>query len=124
MYSSLQQWIAAVPGSPASDRLSGGVLTFQSCDPGVGGATVSTDFQPAVDLVTTRTLVGATLLHSGASVPQARCLAGKLVDTYTVAQLNDPAFGANDRQRGHADAAARRRVPVRVRRRATGCPTA
>ncbi|HEY2880725.1 hypothetical protein [Nocardioides sp.] len=96
MYSSLQQWIAAVPGSPASVRLSGGVLTFQSCDPGVGGATVSTDFQPAVDLVTTRTLVGATLLHSGASVPQARCLAGKLVDTYTVAQLNDPTFGAND----------------------------
>ena len=31
-----------------------------------------------------------------APVPAARCIAGRLVDTYTVAQLSDPTFGTND----------------------------
>jgi len=96
MYSSLREWISAVPGASADVGLTGGLVRFRSCDPGAGGAIVSADFRSAVDVLTTRTFIGATLLHSGASVPQARCLAGRLVDTYSVSQLNDPSFGAND----------------------------
>jgi hypothetical protein len=36
------------------------------------------------------------LLRSGAPKATARCLAGRLVQTYTTAQLSDPTFGKDD----------------------------
>ncbi len=95
MHVALERWIAAAPGSTATVSLSGGLVTFDSCDPGTRTQTVN-DLHAAIDLLTARTLVGITLLHAGAPVTAARCIAGRLVDTYTVAQLDDPTFGAND----------------------------
>lgn len=35
-------------------------------------------------------------MNSGATVPVSRCMADRLVATYSVAQLTDPTFGRGD----------------------------
>ena len=94
--SALQQWAAAAPGSSASVQQVGGRVLFESCDPGTALQAGQDDSEAALTLVGTRSGLGAVLVRSGASHPAARCLAGRLVASYTTAQLDDPAFGRND----------------------------
>jgi hypothetical protein len=96
MLQALQQWIAAVPGTPASVRADGENLLFQSCDPGTGGTVGKQVSEKAVALAVSRTNLGITVLRAGAPDRYARCISDKLIHTYTVAQLSDPQFGSND----------------------------
>jgi hypothetical protein len=96
MDGALQAWVAAGPGSAASVRRVGNEVHFQSCDPGAAAYVGADDSQEAIGLVSTRTQIADAVMRSGASHTRARCLAGRLVETYTLAQLTDPTFGAND----------------------------
>ncbi|HEX2892648.1 MAG TPA: hypothetical protein VHO29_01425 [Marmoricola sp.] len=96
MLQALQQWIAAVPSTPASVQADGADLLFQSCDPGTGGTVGKQVSEKAVALAVARTSLGITVLRTGAPDQYARCIADKLIRAYTVAQLSDPQFGRND----------------------------
>jgi hypothetical protein len=96
MYDALQRWAAGSPSSTVSVSSGGGVVHFQSCDPGTsarGGRDASSD---ALTLVATRNFVGAAFVKQGAPAPVARCVAGRFVEAFSAAQLADPNFGANN----------------------------
>lgn len=66
MYGALQQWARQSPASAAKVSTDGGVLRFESCDPGTsaaGGRDASID---ALTLAATRNFVGAALIKQGA----------------------------------------------------------
>jgi hypothetical protein len=87
------------------------VVRFESCDPGASAAGVGRDAsQDAVSLLTIRASLGVTFLKSGLGEKPARCLAGRLVQEYSVSSLSDPTFGADDPA-----------VQARVRQLAAGC---
>ncbi|HEY3528585.1 MAG TPA: hypothetical protein VGK78_05500 [Nocardioides sp.] len=96
MTGALQQWIADFPGARARVAQAGSRVSFESCDPGTSAQLGNDDSADAVALVSTRALVEVSLLHGGATAAQATCLGDRLVQSYTVAQLTDPTFGAND----------------------------
>jgi hypothetical protein len=96
MLTALRQWIAAVPGSPASVRSEGSGLLFQSCDPGTGTRKGKEDSAQAVALAVSRTNLGVIVMRAGAPDRYARCISDKLIHAYTLAQLSDPGFGKND----------------------------
>jgi hypothetical protein len=96
MYAALQGWVAAAPGSPASVTRTGDVVHFQSCDPGTAVHVGKDDSAQASALLSTRAFLGVGIMRSGVPATTARCIAGRLVQTYSVADLNDPAFGQDD----------------------------
>jgi hypothetical protein len=96
IYSALQGWATATPGSSASVQGAGDQVVFDSCDPGTAVQAGQDDSEAALTLVGTRSGLGAVLLRSGAPPATAQCLAGRLVQTYTTAQLSDPTFGKDD----------------------------
>jgi hypothetical protein len=96
MDGALQAWVAAGPGSAALVSRVGNEVRFQSCDPGETAQVGADDSQQAIGLVTARTQIGDEVMRSGASHTQARCLAGRMVETYALSQLTDPNFGQND----------------------------
>jgi hypothetical protein len=96
MLSSLQQWVAAVPGTPASVSRLGADVQFDSCDPGTSVPAGQDDSQDALNLVTARTSIAVAVERSGAPKTTARCMAGRMVQTYSLAQLTDPTFGQDD----------------------------
>ena len=96
MYAALRDWARQSPGSTAKVSEDSGVVRFESCDPGTsaaGGRQASVD---ALKLVATRNFLGATLVKQGAPARVAQCVAGRTIGAFTVTQLSDPAFGAND----------------------------
>jgi hypothetical protein len=92
MYTALQGWVAAAPGSPASVSRAGNVVRFQSCDPGTSARVGKDDSQEANGLLTTREALGIGIMRGGATAAASRCIAGRLVQTFSVAELNDPNF--------------------------------
>jgi hypothetical protein len=97
MQSALRAWIAKAPKTPASSRLDGSRLVFESCDPGARARRVATESsEEAVQLALLRTYLSTTLTGSGLAVDVARCSADRLVRSLTVKQLNssevDPAL--------------------------------
>lgn len=110
MYAALEGWVAAAPGSPASVTRAGDVLRFQSCDPGTTSRVGRDDSEQAVGLLATRTGLGVGIMRSGVPEAGARCIAGRMVQAYSVAQLNDPTFGLDDAT-----------VQTRVRQIAASC---
>lgn len=96
MESALGAWIAAAPGSEASVERNGAELIFESCDPGAESAVGNDASSDALGLALTRTYLGLNTLQSGATEEQARCFGDEIVHTFTVEQLNDPDFGADD----------------------------
>jgi hypothetical protein len=96
MVSALQQWVAAVPGTPASVSRVGGAVRFDSCDPGTSVPAAQDDSEAAVNLLTDRTSIALAVVRSGAPKATARCLAGRMVQAYSLPQLSDPNFGKND----------------------------
>lgn len=95
MFSALQRWVAAAPGSPAEVRRDGDVLRFESCDPGKAADVGKDASEDAVRLVTARTYLGLGI-RQVAPDDVARCMAGKMVQTYRLSQLVDPNFGHDD----------------------------
>jgi hypothetical protein len=89
-------WIAAAPGSKATVERNGDRVTVESCDPGQDAAPTKDASGDALGLVATRASLSSTILQSGASADTARCFGQRIVDEYSVEQLTDPTFGAND----------------------------
>ncbi len=96
MEAALGQWIAAAPGAEASVERSGAQLEFESCDPGPDAAIGSDVSGDALGVALSRTYLGSTIIDSGATESQARCFGDALVRTFSVEQLNDPEYGADD----------------------------
>jgi hypothetical protein len=96
MLSSLQRWVAAAPGSPAKVSRDGERLSFESCDPGKTANVGKDSSDQAVNLLLTRTYIGAGWLRRGLSNSKAQCLADRMTQAFSVSQLNDPKFGVND----------------------------
>jgi hypothetical protein len=95
MYSALQSWVAAAPGSPASVTRAGNVVHFQSCDPGTTAQVGKDDSEEANALLTTRAGLAIGLIRGGAPIAAARCIAGRMVQMFSVTALNDPNFQAD-----------------------------
>jgi hypothetical protein len=96
MLVSLQRWIAAGAGTPASVIRTGSGLLFQSCDPGKAAKPDNGALDKAIAIAVSRTNLGVVIMHSGAPEQYARCISDKAIRTFTIAQLNDPHFGQND----------------------------
>jgi hypothetical protein len=95
MSDALRQW-AAASSSTAHVTTAGGRVSVESCDPGTGIRSGNDDSDEAVTLVVVRTALGVGLLRAGIPDSTAGCLAGRLVETYPLTSLEDPAFGASD----------------------------
>ncbi|MCW2840616.1 MAG: hypothetical protein JWR55_2099, partial [Aeromicrobium sp.] len=96
LVTAFEEWIAAVPGSTATIERRGNRLAFESCDPGEGTELTKDASTDALTFVATRGYLSSTLLRSGAPAPTARCFGQRVVDEYSVEQLQDPEFGADD----------------------------
>ncbi len=96
MYTDLQHWIADGSASTASVSRHGTRLGFRSCDPGSAGAAHADTTKAAMSLVATRAALAAGLTKRGLPAMAARCLAGRMVDTWSVGELNSPTFGTDD----------------------------
>jgi len=96
MLSGLRRWVAAAPGSPASVTVSGDQLDFESCDPGAAVNAGKDVSENALALAVSRTNIGIGLIKAKVPETVARCLADKLVRTYSIPQLSNPKFGAGD----------------------------
>jgi hypothetical protein len=92
MHDALLRWMAVAPGSSATVRRIGArVVAVQTCDPRIA-VTGLNDLGPAVGLVVTRTSLGLGLMRSGLPPGVSRCIAGGIVQRYTLAELTDPGF--------------------------------
>lgn len=104
MFSALQRWVAAAPGAPAKVRRDGGVLRFESCDPGKAAIVGNDASEDAVHLLAFRAGLGIGMLDNGASYGAARCLAERFIRSFPASQLvaphsaDDPAVTARIRQ--------------------------
>lgn len=106
----LRAWVDTLPGAPASVRRTGSVLEFESCDPGPAADVGTESSQAALRLAVTRTYLSIGAVQAGADEEVARCVADGLVHAFTLAQVQDPRFGAEDPQ-----------VQARIRRIVLGC---
>lgn len=96
MLRALRSWIAAAPGAPATVSSEKGRVLFESCDPGKESKVGKDASIDALTLVSVRNQIGGGLLAAGAPADLAGCVAGRIIREYSVAQLTDPGFGAND----------------------------
>ena len=96
LYTALQRWIAAAPGSPAEVTKAGSRIRFQSCDPGKRARIGRDASQRAVSLATTRTYLGIILVKAGVPADVSRCTAGKMVRAYSGPQLDSMVTGPSD----------------------------
>lgn len=96
LVSAFEQWIAAAPGSTATIDRHGTRVTFESCDPGTSAELTNDAATDALSLVASRSYVGSSIIQSGGTAKVAACFSRKVVDEYSVEQLQDPEFGADD----------------------------
>lgn len=96
MLTALRSWVAAAPGSPAKVGSESGRVLFESCDPGTKAKIGKNASIDALTLISIRNQIGAEILGAGAPAELASCVAGKVIREYSIAQLTDPDFGAND----------------------------
>jgi hypothetical protein len=96
MYTDLQRWIADGSSSTASVSRIGPRLRFDSCDPGSAAAAGTDTTKDAMSLLATRSALAVGLTKRGLPVAAARCMAGRMVDTWTVSELNSPTFASDD----------------------------
>jgi hypothetical protein len=92
----LRRWAAASPGSGAQVHDDGGLVRFESCDPGKTAAAGRDASVRALTLVTIRSQLGAVLLKQGAPAATARCIAEKAVHEFAVSTLTAAKLGAAD----------------------------
>lgn len=108
LMSAFEDWIAAQPGSPATISRDGDRVTFESCDPGKGAKLTNDASEKALELVSIRSFLGASIVKAGAPAKVARCFSRRLIAEFSAAELTDPNFGADDpalqtRVRGYAE---------------------
>ncbi len=96
MLAALRTWVAAAPGSPAEVTSEDARVLFESCDPGKESKVGKDASIDALTLISIRNQIGSELLTAGAPPKLAGCVAGKIIREYSVTQLTDPKFGAND----------------------------
>lgn len=96
MLQALRTWVAAAPNSPAKVGSEKGRVLFESCDPGKESKLGKDASIDALTLISIRNQIGSELLTAGAPPELAGCVAGKIIREYSVAQLTNPTFGAND----------------------------
>jgi len=92
MYTALLGWQAAAPGTSATVSRAGGVVGFRSCDPRDAADVGKDDSQEAIELAAIRAGIGDGLMRGGLPQSGARCMAGRMAETYTVAELSSPTF--------------------------------
>ena len=95
----LTEWSAAVPAADASVSRDDTTVTFESCDPGADATTVKPlRSDTALALPVIRTEIALGVIRDGADPDVARCLAGRIVDEYSVDELiaADPAQFQSD----------------------------
>jgi hypothetical protein len=96
MLGALHTWVGRARGTHAQVTSAHGRITFESCDPGRHVRAGNDSSDQAIALVSVRTQIVDALLHSQSGIATARCLSDKLVQTFTLTQLEDPTFGSND----------------------------
>lgn len=94
--SAFKDWIAAEPDSSATISRAGDRVTFESCDPGKGAKLTNDASTKALELVTTRGYLGASVIEGGAPPKAAQCFSRRLINEFSIAELTDPKFGQND----------------------------
>lgn len=94
--SAFEDWIAAAPGSSATISRDGDRVTFESCDPGKGAKLTNDASEDALKLVATRGYIATSVIRGGGSAEVARCFSRRVVDEFSIEDLSDPKFGAND----------------------------
>jgi hypothetical protein len=107
MQRALAAWMQALPVKTASVTRDGSTLLFESCDPGESVKIATGQSLQAIALPASRAALLQSILHDGGvSLDTAHCIADRVVETSTVAQLNDPSGAAfsspegQDRVRG------------------------
>jgi hypothetical protein len=95
MQAALTQWAQAAPAGTASVAPGTNDLVVSACDPGTtaGTAPVATA-QDAFVLPVARTEFVLTVVKEGATTPVALCAGTKVVETYSLADLEDPSGAA------------------------------
>jgi hypothetical protein len=85
----LTDWSKAMPPSTATVERVGPYVKLHSCDPGAQASTPAASGASAGSLVlpVTRAEIATELIKSGATQPQARCVAGKIVGAFSIEQL-------------------------------------
>ena len=96
MLSALRRWSAAAPGAPTKVSRLGGRVSFETCDPGKAAKVGKNASEDAVQLVLIRNAYAMAALRADVPKKMARCLAGRLVQSFPVARLLDPKFGVGD----------------------------
>jgi hypothetical protein len=88
MQSALKAWTAKLPKAPVELTRQDQTLVFESCDPGQNAARVAKGTSSdALAFALTRTYLSLALVKKNTPVPVARCVAGRLVGEFTLAQL-------------------------------------
>ena len=91
MGAALTTWVARLPEASASVKVSGSMLTFESCDPGPQATSVATkSSKDALLLALSRTYLSVNLVKGGLEEGVARCAADLLVREFSLKELNDP----------------------------------
>jgi hypothetical protein len=96
MYSALRQWVGAGPSGTSSVRMVGARVQMQSCDPGTAVRSGTGSATAALSLAATRNELTNGIMRSGGTPVLAHCYADRLVQTFSVTQLDNPAFGSDD----------------------------
>lgn len=91
------RWVLAAPGEPGSIGGKGDRVSFTSCDPGKKVKVAKDAASDALQLVATRGYLGVGIMKAGVPAKGAQCVAQGMVQRYSLANLNDPTFGANDK---------------------------
>lgn len=110
MFAALHRWVSAAPSRLSSVTRDGGVLHFESCDPGTRTQVGTDSSQQAIRLATTRSFIGIGIMRGGVPADTAQCMAGRLANAFPLSKLVDPTFGANDPA-----------IQARVRQVTAGC---
>ena len=105
--SALTRWIAAAPGTHAEVAKTGSAIHFHSCDPGKRAKIGKDVSEQAVLLSVTRTYSAIALMRRGLEADVSRCVAGRLVDSYRLSDLNDAEYATK-----HPEFASRLRSMV------------
>jgi hypothetical protein len=94
MQNALSEWVRALPVKTASVQREGSSLLFQSCDPGTKVKLATGHSMNAIALPIARTELLQVLLKQDVPLDASNCIANRVVDTSTIAQLNDPTGAA------------------------------
>ncbi|MEO6511900.1 MAG: hypothetical protein ABIO16_12960 [Nocardioides sp.] len=95
MATALQQWAVATPGEQTVTA-KGRLVDVASCDPGTAVPAAEDHSADAMTLLATRTAITLGVSKGGLPLAAARCVTDRLVNTFTLPQLNDPSFGRDD----------------------------